>query len=102
MNPSTRYYFAVAADCGSSQSLPRYINVRTACEGLQSVPYSTSFEGFQSNEMPSCWQAVATSTSGAGTFPGVYVHAYNAHTGSTYFVRLTSTAVNTVTKLIVK
>lgn len=85
LNANTRYYFAVAADCGGTQSLPLYIDARTACSGYESIPYTTSFEGLSNNEMPSCWMQLATGTSGAGTFPGAYVHGPNARTGSVYF-----------------
>ena len=49
------------------------------------LPLNEDFEGYTTNDVPNCWGAPMTGTSGSGTFPMCYNYSYNAHSGNVYF-----------------
>ena len=82
---NTQYTLGVRAICtaGDTSSLA-IISARTLC-GIVTVPYSTGFEGVSTGNLPDCWTAIQTGTSGSGTFPSAYNYSSNAYNGSVYF-----------------
>lgn len=84
LTADTRYYFAIAADCGDNTSVPRYISTRTACPGIVPVPYSTNLEDVEDGGIPGCWEQVITDTIQTAVYPAVYVAGSFAHSGSAY------------------
>ena len=85
LDANTLYNIAVVADCGTSTSSYNVISVRTACGGFTAVPYSTTFDDVTDGEVPPCWLAVMTGTSGSGTFPSVYNYSTNSYSSPKYF-----------------
>ena len=53
LNPVSSYTYAVAAVCGSDESMMRYVTFNTACGTVTSFPF---VEGFST--MPDCWTLV--------------------------------------------
>ncbi|MBR1834833.1 MAG: fibronectin type III domain-containing protein [Bacteroidales bacterium] len=86
LNSNTEYHVYVRAICdASSHSGWTTATFRTFCGGYTSVPYSESFEAYETGEIPHCWLAIAQGTSGAGTFPAVYEYSTNARNSNVYF-----------------
>ena len=81
LSSNTEYSIVVGSLC--TDTLNTVVSVHTNC-GITSVPYSTGFEGLSTGDLPNCWTAVQTGSSGSGTFPSAYVYS-NARTGSVYF-----------------
>ncbi len=82
---NTPYTIGVQGICSASDSSSiATINTRTLC-GIVGVPYTTGFEGLSTGNLPDCWTAIQTGTSGSGTFPSVYNYSSNALNGNVYF-----------------
>ncbi len=81
LNSNTEYSIVVGSLC--TDTLNTVVSVHTNC-GITSVPYSTGFEGFSRGDLPNCWMAIQTGTSGSGIFPSIYNHS-NALSGNGYF-----------------
>ena len=92
LNSDTVYQVAVYGDCGFGTSNARSISFRTACSGYTNVPYTEGFEGYETGDLPGCWQVLSTGASGSGTFPSIYNYSSNTHTGSGYFEFESTTA----------
>lgn len=100
LSGNTLYYVYLRANCGSeTSSWTSPISFRSACLGLTSLPYTTSFENDTDGEMPACWTRYAEGTSGSGTFPSVYNYSYNANTGNVYFEMESSTGETEIAAL---
>ena len=82
LTANTAYQFGVMADCGSSYVK---VSIRTACSGYAEIPYIEDFESEPTGENPPCWLQLSTGSSGAGTFPAIYVYPGNTHNGQGYF-----------------
>lgn len=68
LNPATTYYFTVASDCGGTYGYAMSTSARTNCTGFLAIPYTTDFEDLTTGQLPSCWDALQTGSSSAGTF----------------------------------
>ena len=87
LNASTTYYAYVQSDCGTgiASAWVGPYTFLTACDGTAlPVPQMYDFDNVAHGELPQCWTAVMTGTSGSGTFPMVYEYEYNARSGSSY------------------
>ncbi len=83
LNANTVYNVAVVADCGTgTPSSYATISVRTAC-GAMNAPYTIYFDSV-TGALPECWTAIATGTSGSGTFPSVYNYSNNSYSSPRY------------------
>ena len=86
LTSNTVYEVAVRAYCGvDDTSVFVYKTFRSQCFDYTPIPYATGFEDDEDGELPNCWEAYATGTSGSGTFPSVYDYATNARNGDIYF-----------------
>ncbi len=81
LTTNTEYTIVVGSLC--TDTLNTTVTVNTNC-GVTGVPYFTGFEGLTNGQLPNCWTAVQTGSSGSGTFPSAYVYS-NAYNGSVYF-----------------
>lgn len=81
LNANTAYIFGVANDCGNEVSDTVCISTRTACDLINSLPYTCGFETSEqlsgSNPMPTCW---TKNNGGVGNYP--YCYSTTSHTGS--------------------
>ncbi len=86
LTSNTVYDVAVRAFCGVDDT-SAFVSTtfRSQCFDYTPVPYSTGFEDDDDGELPSCWSAFATGTSGSGIFPSVYDYSTNARNGDIYF-----------------
>ena len=86
LTPNTLYYVYVRSSCeASSTSSWVSTTFRTHCSGYTDVPYSQSFEGLNTGDIPLCWLSIAQGSSGAGTFPSAYNYSTNAHNSNVYY-----------------
>ncbi|MBR0170684.1 MAG: fibronectin type III domain-containing protein [Bacteroidales bacterium] len=86
LDPNTVYNVIVKAVCGDGDtSLTISGSFRTACDGYTPIPYTEGFEGYETGELPGCWQAVATGENGGTVFPSVYNYSSNTRNGDGYF-----------------
>ena len=86
--PNSLYTFRVGSLCAVSATVPySYVSARTSCAIMSrsSLPLTEDFETYATGNVPNCWLAPVTGTSGSGTFPSCYNYAYNAHGGNVYF-----------------
>jgi len=84
---NTVYNFTLRADCGNDDySLSVSTSGRTACDVLDSLPYSTSFESVDlpsgSNQLPLCWTRYNDGTTENDYQPYAYNYSTYANTGS--------------------
>lgn len=96
---NTSYVFRVGSLCPGSPEVPyTTVGTRTACAVMSrgSLPLTEDFEGYDTGELPNCWQAPVRGSSGSGTFPACYNYSYNAHSGSVYFEMESSTGQDEV------
>ena len=97
LNPNTVYHFFVRVDCGGDSSSASGCSFRTPCTYLDSLPYTTSFEGLPTGSSSTfefgdpCW----TLTTDATQYPYVYLSSSSSycHTGTRgiYWYRSSST-----------
>ena len=95
--PNTVYNFFVRVDCGGDSSSASGCSFRTPCAYLDSLPYTTSFEGLPTGSSTTfefgdpCW----TLTTDASQYPYVYLSSSSSycHTGTRgiYWYRSSST-----------
>ncbi len=85
LNANSQYDVVIRAICGNDDtSFALTGSFRTEC-GTVAIPYMTDFEGLSNGNLPDCWRALQTGTSGSGTFPSAYNYAQNAFNGNVYF-----------------
>jgi len=82
LTANTQYDVYVKAMCGASdESDWRRGSLRTAC-GVESVPYTETFESFTESTVPTCWDNSASASSTLSTYPeriwGVYKYNDNS------------------------
>lgn len=84
---NTVYDFRVGSICLIGNVPFSYVSGRTACSTMSraSLPLVEGFEGYNTGDVPNCWIAPATGTSGSGTFPCCYNYSSNARNGNVYF-----------------
>lgn len=84
---NTVYDFRVGSICLVGDVPFTYVSGRTACAVMSrsTLPLTEGFEGYATGDVPTCWIAPATGTSGSGTFPCCYNYSSNARNGSVYF-----------------
>ena len=82
LNAATTYTIIVGSLC--VDTLSTTITATTTC-GVVTVPYFTDFEGLSTGNLPICWTATQTGSSGSGTFPSAYNYSSNARNGNIYF-----------------
>ena len=70
LEANTKYEIYVETVCGDINPTTVFITVKTLC-GDQELPYITSFEDENVNELPYCWTQIYTSTSNTA-YPRVY------------------------------
>ncbi len=87
LSPSTQYDIYLSADCGSELSDPAFFSFRTACVGIDSLPYTEDFESYGSGTtaFPECWYKLgstadrpyinATTSYGHNNTHGLYFYA---------------------------
>jgi hypothetical protein len=100
LESNTLYHFAVEVSCSSgSTSSMAHLTVRTACGGYTQTPYTTNFDDVTDGEVPPCWTALSTGTSGSGTFPSVYNYSDNSYSSPKYFEFESSTGETEIVAL---
>ena len=99
LTANTQYDVYVKAMCGGSdESDWKNASFKTAC-GAESVPYTETFESFDANIVPNCWDNSASTTSSARGSNSYYVwgvYSYN----SNKMLRMYNYYVNNGTALI--